>query len=115
MNAKFVFELVALIMAQGLVVVAHGQSANPPPAKISNTNAPTVLPEITVKGKAVPGSLTSPSADKAADQNQQIPGGFTIKTADEMKKGRAANFLDLLAGVPGLFMQSENGMEISKV
>ena len=63
----------------------------------------------------MPDSLTSPSAEKSAEQNKQIPGGFTVKTADEMKKGRASNFLDLLQGVPGLFMQSENGVEISKV
>ena len=65
--------------------------------------------------RPVPDSLTSPSAEKAAEQNTQIPGGFTVKTADDMKKGRTSNFLDLLSGVPGLFMQSENGVEISKV
>jgi iron complex outermembrane receptor protein len=84
-------------------------------ADVSPTNAPTILPEITVEGKAMPGSLTSPSADQAAEQNKELPGGFTVKTAEEMKMGRSSNFLDLLAGVPGLFMQSENGMEMSKV
>lgn len=92
-------------MAQILVVAARAQSTNPP----------TILPEITVVGHFVPDSLTSPSAEKAAGQNKQIPGGFTVKTADEMKKGRTSNFQDLLQGVPGLFMQSENGVEISKV
>ena len=84
-------------------------------AELSSTNAPTVLPPITVIGNAVPSSLTSPSADQAAAQKKEIPGGFTIKTADEMEKGRVSNFLDLLRGVPGLFMQSENGVEMSKV
>ena len=79
------------------------------------TNAPTILPEITVVGHPVPDSLTSPSAETAAGQYKQIPGGFTVKTADEMNKGRTSNFQDLLQGVPGLFMQSENGVEISKV
>jgi iron complex outermembrane receptor protein len=83
--------------------------------ELSSTNAPTVLPPITVIGNAVPSSLTSPSADQAAVQKKEIPGGFTIKTADEMEKGRVSNFLDLLRGVPGLFMQSENGVEMSKV
>jgi iron complex outermembrane receptor protein len=115
MNAKFVFQLTALIMALGLVAAAHAQSTNPPPTNIGNTNATTTLPEITVIGHPVPDSLTSPSAEKAAGQNKEIPGGFTVKTADEMKKGRTSNFLDLLQGVPGLFMQSENGVEISKV
>jgi len=71
-----------------------------------------VLPGITVNGRV---SLTSPSAAQAAKQNTQIPGGFTIKTTDDMNKGRASNFLDLLQNTPGLFMQSENGVEMSKV
>jgi iron complex outermembrane receptor protein len=115
MKTKFIFQLVALIMVRNLIVVAHAQSINPPAAGIANTNAPTTLPEITVVGHPVPDSLTSPSAEKAAEQNKQIPGGYTVKTADEMKKGRTSNFQDLLSGVPGLFMQSENGVEISKV
>ena len=79
------------------------------------TNAPTVLPEVTVTGH-LPGSLTSlPAGPDAAALKQQIPGGVTVKTTDEMYKGRASNFQDLLQGVPGLFMQSENEMEISKV
>src|SRR5271155_370722 len=110
MNAKFIFELVALIMVQVLVATAQAQSTNPPTA-----NSPTTLPEITVVGHPVPESLTSPSAEKSAEQNKQIPGGFTVKTADEMNKGRASNFQDLLQGVPGVFLQSENGVEISKI
>jgi iron complex outermembrane receptor protein len=112
MDHKCVFQLATLIMAQALVMVAQAQS---PPANIAKTNTPIILPEITVIGHPVPDSITSPSAEKAARQNKEIPGGFTIKTADEMKKGRASNFQDLLQNVPGLFMQSENGVEISKV
>ncbi|MGA2030360.1 MAG: Plug domain-containing protein, partial [Verrucomicrobiota bacterium] len=102
-------------MAQSLVATAQAQSTNPPSANVGDTNTTTVLPEITVIGHPVPGSLTSPSAEKSAEQNKEIPGGFTVKTADQMQKARASNFLDLLQGVPGLFMQSENGMEMSKV
>jgi iron complex outermembrane receptor protein len=115
MNVKFILQLVVLIVALGLVVVAHAQITNPPPANMEDTNATTVLPEITVIGHRMPDSLTSPSAEKSAGQEKEIPGGFTVKTADEMNKGRASNFQDLLQGVPGLFMQSENGVEISKV
>ncbi|HEY1718711.1 MAG TPA: TonB-dependent receptor [Verrucomicrobiae bacterium] len=116
MKARFAFQqLAALIVVQSLITIAHAQSTNPPPAKIASTNAMTTLPEITVVGQPVPDSLTSPSAEKAAGQNKEIPGGFTVKTADEMKKGRTSNFMDLLQDVPGLFMQSENGVEISKV
>jgi iron complex outermembrane receptor protein len=79
------------------------------------TNTPVILSSITIVGTNLSQSLTSPSAEKAARQNREIPGGFTVKTTDEMKKGRASNFQDLLQNVPGLFMQSENGAEISKV
>jgi iron complex outermembrane receptor protein len=115
LNARFVFQFAVLIMAQSLVAAAQAQFTNQPTANVGNTNTTTVLPEITVVGHPVPGSLTSPSAEKSAEQNKEIPGGFTVKTADEMEKARASNFLDLLQGVPGLFMQSENGIEMSKV
>jgi iron complex outermembrane receptor protein len=115
MKSRFIFPLAAFIAVQVLIDAAQEQSTNPPTASAANTNAPTTLPEITVLGQSLSESLTSPSAAKAAAQNSQIPGGFTVKTADEMKQGRASNFQDLLSGVPGLFMQSENGVEISKV
>jgi iron complex outermembrane receptor protein len=82
-------------------------------ADIPQTNAPTVLPEITIHGTNR--SPASPSAESAAAQKMEIPGGFTVKTAEEMNKGRKSNFQDLLQGVPGVFMQSENGSEISKI
>jgi iron complex outermembrane receptor protein len=114
MNTKFLFRLSVLIFFQSLVI-APAQSTNSPAANSGDTNTPTTLPEITVVGQPVPDSITSPSAEKAAEQNKQIPGGFTVRTTDEMKKGRASNFQDLLSGIPGVFMQSENGVEISKI
>jgi iron complex outermembrane recepter protein len=110
-NRKAALEFVVLIAAS-LFATANARSASPSSTNVGGTNAPVVLPSITVVGKT---SLTSPSAAQAAEQNAQIPGGFTIKTTDEMDKGRASNFLDLLQGVPGVFMQSENGMEMSKI
>ncbi len=84
-------------------------------AEVAATNSPIILPETTVVGYPNGQSLTSPSIEKANALRKQIPGGYTVKTTAEMDKGRASNFQDLLQGVPGLFMQSENGMEISKV
>ena len=94
------------------LAVANAQPSNLSPADAGGTNARAILPSITVTGKT---SLTSPSAGQAAEQKKQLPGGFTIKTTEEMNKGRASNFLDLLQNTPGLFMQSENGVEMSKV
>ena len=70
--------------------------------------------EVTVTGEAT-GSLTSASLEEAARQKKQTPGGFTLKDAGEMKLGRASNFEDLLQGAPGVFLQSENGAEVSKI
>ena len=84
--------------------------------EIPPTNAPTVLPKITVIGTTnSTTSLTSPSIKDAAAQKKEVPGGFTIRDAKQMDQGRASNFLDLLGGIPGLTLQSENGMEVSKV
>jgi iron complex outermembrane receptor protein len=84
-------------------------------AEVAATNSPMILPETTVVGYPKGQSLTSPLVEKANALKKQIPGAYTVKTTAEMDKGRASNFQDLLQGVPGLFMQSENGMEISKV
>src|ERR1041385_5712248 len=75
---------------------------------------PAEVEEVTVTGEAT-GSLTSASPEESAKQKQQVPGDFTIKSADEMKRGRASNFEDLLQRAPGVFLQSENGMEVTKI
>jgi iron complex outermembrane receptor protein len=75
---------------------------------------PAEAEEVTVTGEAT-GSLTSTSPEESAKQKMQVPGGFTIKTANEMKMGRASNFEDLLQRAPGVFLQSENGAEVSKI
>jgi iron complex outermembrane receptor protein len=78
------------------------------------SNKPAETEEVTVTGEGT-GSLTSVSPDESTKQKTQVPGGFTIKTADEMKLGRASNFEDLLQRAPGVFLQSENGAEVSKI
>ena len=75
-------------------------------AQTSSNTAETE--EVTVTGEAT-GSITSVSLEESAKQKQQVPGGFTIKNAGEMKLGRASNFEDLLQRTPGVFLQSENG------
>ena len=85
---------------------------NARPAEISGQ--PAEAEEVTVTGEAT-GSLTSASPEESAKQKTQVPGGFTIKTADEMKMGRTSNFEDLLQRAPGVFLQSENGAEVSKI
>jgi len=69
---------------------------------------------VTVTGEAT-GSLTSLSSEESAKQKTQVPGAFTVKTTDDMELGRASNFEDLLQRIPGVFLQSENGVEVSKI
>ncbi|HEY2614357.1 MAG TPA: TonB-dependent receptor [Chthoniobacterales bacterium] len=73
------------------------------------------LPRVIVSGRAEQESLTSPSIEKAAEQKSEIPGGFTLRNAETMERGRASSFDDLLRGTPGLFLQTENGTEVTKV
>src|SRR5213082_2202138 len=83
-----------------------------PAAETSNKPAETEEVTVTAEGT---GSLTSVSPDESAKQKEQVPGAFTVKSADEMKLGRASNFEDLLQRDPGVFLQSENGVEVSKI
>jgi iron complex outermembrane recepter protein len=81
-------------------------------AESSNSSAETE--QVTVTGEAT-GSLTSMSPEESIKQKTQVPGAFTVKTTDNMELGRASNFQDLLQRTPGVSLQSENGMEVSKI
>ena len=94
-----------------LAITAVAVIAIPEAQATSNDAAETE--EVTVTGEAT-GSLTSLSPEESAKQKTQAPGAFTVKTADDMELGRASNFEDLLQRTPGVFLQSENGVEVSK-
>jgi iron complex outermembrane receptor protein len=98
---------VLAITTVAVVAIQEAQAAN-----TSNNSAETEA--VTVTGEAT-GSLTSASPEESAEQKTQVPGAFTIKTAEEMERGRASNFEDLLQRAPGVFLQSENGAEVSKI
>src|ERR1700685_1133471 len=95
--------LCALIV---LFRIDSAQSADAP-----STNAPTVLPTITVTATNETPSLTSPSIQAATEQNLEVPGGFTIRDSSQLERNRGSSFQDLLGGVPGVNVQSQNGME----
>ncbi len=98
-----------------LIAWAFGKANVARSADTASTNAVTVLPEIVVTGSNAPASLTSPSLHEANKQKGQVPGGFTIRSATNMDIGRGSSFEDLLSGIPGLTLQSQNGMELTKV
>jgi len=97
-----------------LAITAAAVIAIPKAQAVDTSNNATETEGVTVTGEAT-GSLTSVSPEESAKQKTQVPGGFTIKTADEMNLGRASNFEDFLQRAPGVFLQSENGMEGSKI
>jgi len=83
-----------------------------PAAQTSNNTAE--VEGVTVTGQAT-GSLTSVSPEESAQQKTAVPGAFTLKTNEDMELGRASNLEDLLQRTPGVFLQSENGSEVSKI
>src|SRR5262245_821684 len=98
---------VLAITAVAVIAIPDAQAVDSPP------NA-AEAEEVTVTGEAT-ASLTSLSPEESAKQKTAVPGAFTIKTSEDMELGRASNFEDLLQRTPGVFLQSENGMEGSKI
>jgi len=95
------------ITAIALVGVQNARPAETP-AESAEVEEVTVTAGLT-------GSLTSASPEESAKLKTQVPGGFTVKSADEMKLGRASNFEDLLQRAAGVSLQSDNGAEVSKI
>lgn len=81
----------------------------------TSTNAQEATARVIVTGQAEPESLTSPSTEKAVKQKSEVPGGFTLRNTEQMERGRASNLEDLLRGTPGLFLQTDNGTEVTRV
>ena len=97
-----------------LAITAVAVIANPEAQAVDIANNAAETEVVTVTGEAT-GSLTSLSPEESAKQKRQVPGAFTVKTTDDMELGRASNFEDLLQRTPGVFLQSENGVEVSKI
>src|SRR5215469_11110331 len=97
-----------------LAIAAIAVIAVPQAFSADTSNNAVENETVTVTGEAT-GSLTSLSPEESAQQKSQVPGAFTVKTTDDMELGRASNFEDLLQRTAGVFLQSENGVEISKI
>ena len=95
--------LVAILQ---LLTIDRMRSAELPTAKAEEV-------VVTAQGDLEP--LTSPSNDAATEEGKGVPGGFNIRNAADMERGRASNFQDLLDRTPGLLLQTANGTEVSKV
>ena len=114
-EANFGARLIGRDMARlsVLALAAVAVTAIPEAHAVDTSSNAAETEAVTVTAEAT-GSLTSVAPEEAAKQKRQVPGGFTVKTADDMELGRASNFEDLLQRTPGVFLQSENGSEVSK-
>jgi iron complex outermembrane receptor protein len=97
-----------------LAIAAVAVIAIPESQAVDTSSNAAETEAVTVTGQATE-SLTSVSPEESAKQKTQVPGAFAVKTADDMELGRTSNFQDLLQRTPGVFLQSENGSEVSKI
>lgn len=101
---KLIFVTIVQLLAVGTSRSTDAQSISTPETS-----------RIVVTGQSEPESLTAPSAEKASEQKNEVPGGFSLRSTGEMERGRASNFEDLLQRTPGLFLQTDNGTEVTRV
>jgi len=115
-KTTFGARLIGLDMARLtiLAIAAVAAIAIPVSQAVDTSSNAAETEAVTVTGEATD-SLTSVSPEESAKQKTQVPGAFSVKTADDMEFGRASNFEDLLQRTPGVFLQSENGSEVSKI
>lgn len=64
---------------------------------------------------ASPEALTAASAGVAADQATLVPGGVDVVPAEDYLRGRAATLRDALQTSPGVYVQSRQGSEESRL
>jgi iron complex outermembrane receptor protein len=83
-------------------------------AQDSGSPAPAVLPEVVVSASVAPPQI-SPDAQTAKQRLSQIPGATSVATPKEFQLGRGAYLEDFLNYQPGLFIQSAQGSEDTKV
>jgi iron complex outermembrane receptor protein len=101
-----------LIFVAAVQLLATGASRS---ADVPSNDDTESLNRVIVTASAEPESLTSPSVEAATEQKKEVPGAFTVKKAEDMERGRASNFEDFLKRTPGLFLQTDNGTEVTRV
>lgn len=74
-----------------------------------------VMPEVEVKAKAMPGSLTSPGKETARQNLNRVPGGTSLVDAETYKLGRTSTLHDSLGFAPGVFVQPRFGSEEARL
>jgi catecholate siderophore receptor len=111
MNDQLAKQLTAMIMAHGLAVAAHGQTADVKPA--TGTNATQNLPDVVVQGQqepaAEPYKPDSVQSPRYTEPLRDIPQTITVVPRAVMEQQNATTLRDVLRNVPGISFQAGEG------
>ncbi|HTD65946.1 MAG TPA: TonB-dependent siderophore receptor [Candidatus Limnocylindria bacterium] len=108
MNDQLTKQLTAVIMAHGLAVA----SAQTPPGSGSDTNNPSKLPDVVVKGQQEqetpykPERLQSP---RYTEPLRDVPQTITVVPRAVIEQQNATTLRDVLRNVPGISFQAGEG------
>ena len=95
--------------AVGLASLCLAMQPGSNAAEPASTNQPVRMPPTVVRGTNTP--LTSPSIFEAQNQATEVPGALTIRDTTDLEMGRSSGLQDFLTRVPGLIVQTENGVD----
>lgn len=96
-----------LVAAVPLLATSVPTSADAQSTSVEETS------HIVVTGQAESEPVTP--EEEAAEQKRHIPGGFALRDTDDLNRGRASNFEDLLLRSPGVYLQTDNGTEVTRI
>lgn len=115
MNSTFQGTITWVVAVPGLTLAAATN-------QIPSTSLPVqTLPTTRVVGAsetdmAAPvRPLTSPDEQEARKRLSEVPGAISFRDTQDMNRGLASGFQDLLARTPGVILQSENSSEVGEI
>lgn len=100
--------LTALLMLPG-IAAANAQSTNSPSASANVTNAPTQLPQVTVRGQQDSYKPEAPASPKYAEPLRDIPQTITVIPKSVMDAQGATTLSEVMRNVPGVTMLAGEG------
>ncbi len=109
MNDPLAKQLTAVIVAHGLALAAHAQTA---PAAPGGTNHPAKLPDVTVKGQqdqATPYKPDAMQSPKYTEPLRDVPQTVTVVPRAVIEQQNATTLRDVLRNVPGISYQAGEG------
>jgi iron complex outermembrane receptor protein len=99
----------ALCLVGGAAAAADAAKADEAQASTADSAATGLLASVVVKGTALK------SVDRARQRLDEIPGGTSVISAEEVEKGRVFTSEDVLAYQPGVYAQAAGGTDGIKI